>query len=110
MVASRESATMFTALLLAALGAPLPFPKAEPDPIKSLKDWREGKEYLGLTESAVLKRLGEPTSTAPGGCLYVGHEGSSAALVRVVRFKDGKVVSAGVVGRPIGCRYPVFRD
>ena len=101
---------MFTTLLLVALGAPLPFPKAQPDPIQSLKDWRAGKEYLGLTESAVLKRLGEPTSTAPGVWLYVEHEGYSADMVRVVRFKDGKVVSASVVGRPIGCRYPVFRD
>jgi len=74
---------------------------------QALHDWDTGKPYLGLSEKEVLDKLGKPTSTKPGVWEYRERHVPDYLFVwvRVVRFKEGKVVSAAREERPVGCIY-----
>jgi len=64
-----------------------------------------GSEYVGLTEKEVLDTLGKPTSMEPGVWEYwrLSPGAHSFIPVRVVRFKDGRVISAAVHMKGVGC-------
>jgi hypothetical protein len=65
-----------------------------------------GKAYLGLTEKELIGALGQPTSRRPGVWEYwdrLGPGFNSHQRVRVVRFARGRVTSAAVEWRPVGC-------
>ena len=66
-----------------------------------------GKEFHGMSEMDVFRRLGPPTKWTPEVWEYSGglRELTSFVIVRVVVFKDGKVVSAEQRPRNLGCVY-----
>jgi hypothetical protein len=74
--------------------------------LRQLEAWHAGKEYIGLSEADVLCRLGPPSARRPGAWEYrepLGPGAHSFVLVRVVRFRDGRVVAAALEERPVGC-------
>jgi hypothetical protein len=68
--------------------------------------WHAGKRFIGLTEKELVRELGEPTSKKPGVWEYwrrLGPGFHSFQPVRVVRFAEGRVTSAAIEMRPVGC-------
>jgi len=100
-------------ILLAALlpAAPAPLPKSNAELVilrLELEAHWSGKALVGLTEKEVRHRLGTPSSEK-GGVLEYWESTPIEYMfvwVRMVQFKDGKTVSAGIIQRPVGCRYP----
>jgi hypothetical protein len=74
--------------------------------VRALEAWEKGVEFVGLTEQQLRQRLGNPTSVEAGVWYYrepLGPGCRSFVRQRVVRFANGKVVSAKLEQRPSGC-------
>jgi hypothetical protein len=70
-----------------------------------------GTPFLGLTEQQLRQQLGNPTSVEKGVWYYEEPRGFHDFISqRVVRFANGKVVSAKVERTPVGCIYYVERE
>lgn len=68
--------------------------------------WLSGKDFIGLSEKEIIQRLGKPSSKQPGVWEYqdwnLGPGYHSFIRVRVIGFKDGRVVSAPLKMRGVG--------
>jgi hypothetical protein len=71
--------------------------------VRALAEDAKGTAYLGLTEQQLRQRLGNPTSAEKGVWCYE-RSAPAGIEVRVVRFADGKVVSARLRYIEVGCR------
>jgi hypothetical protein len=69
--------------------------------------WESGKDFVGLSEKEVLRKLGEPTAKREGAWEYwerLGPGFHSFQHVRVVRFDEsGRVKTAAMEQRGVGC-------
>jgi hypothetical protein len=74
--------------------------------LAQVEAWDSGATFLGLSEKEVVRRLGQPTSRRPGVWEYWAPLGPGCHThreVRVVRFTAGRVISAAVELRGVGC-------
>src|SRR4051794_6443353 len=97
---------MLAYLLGFCLLATVPEDAANKQAHEALIAWETGKDFIGLTEKELLAKLGEPTSKKPGLWEYwqpLGPGAHSFRWVRVVRFQNGKVGSAAMQERGVGC-------
>src|SRR5207249_1321212 len=73
--------------------------------VRELEMWERGARYVGLTENELLRELGEPASKAESVWTYRRRTGVDPQFLeeRIVRFVNGRVVSAPLTVIPLGC-------